>query len=230
MRPLPNIADITYPKAGRRTNGGAYCGNGALQIDESRSSPRGCWAGGATLPEADAIFCRISGFGKVAHTPFAPGRARGENSERRQKHEQSQTNPKRSGQSSIRILQETGSAASSSLPEELARAARDWCAADMPPRRRNKQFRQPGESKMPDHHRRNRDVQRIRSVQRGAGCVFEKQRLNSQFARSQKRRSIDGGVPRQCAGRDPARGRERESCPPQAGKPGEPPVSPQSPC
>ena len=102
MRPLPNIADITYPKAGRRTNGGAYCGKGALQIDESRSNPWGWWAGGATLPEADAIFCRIFGIGKVAHTPFSPGRACGQNAERRQKHEQSQTNPKRSGRSPSR--------------------------------------------------------------------------------------------------------------------------------
>ena len=199
MRPLPNMADITYPKAGRRTNGGAYCGKGALHTDESRSNPRGCRAGGATLPEAAAIFCRISGLEKsrTLHSPQAVPAARIPRGVRSMSSAKRIQSGRVSPQS--RSRRRPGSHASSACLKNVSSSEGFVrCRYATTPPETNNSAR-PGESKMPDHHRRNRDVQRVGSVQRSSAGIFEKQRLNSQFACSKKRRSIDGGVTGQCA-------------------------------
>ena len=69
---------------------------------------------------------------------------------------------------------------------------------------RDKQLRQSSERKMPHHHRGNRDVKGVRSIQRSAACVLEKQRLNSQLACGKKRCNIDGCITCQPGRHNPA--------------------------
>src|SRR5262249_54187992 len=65
-RPTPNIAESRYPKDRLRTYGGAYWANGAVQIDDSRSSPFGGSEGGALRNEDAAICWRTVGSAESA--------------------------------------------------------------------------------------------------------------------------------------------------------------------